>query len=142
MVDRVRVYVRGGGGGQGSPKNGRNGGRGGNVVVLAHAQTGSLSAIARRERRRFIAESGQNAMLKKRRVNDGKNEIMRVPAGTMVYTEDGSLIGDLNVNGSNITVAVGGEGGSAITNNHSGVKGDRKIIILELKTIADVGLVG
>jgi Obg family GTPase CgtA len=142
LVDRVRVYVRGGGGGQGSQKNGRNGGNGGNVVVVAHAQTGSLAAIARRERRRFIAESGQNATFKKRRVNDGNNEIIRVPVGTMVYNEDGSLIGDLNVDGSNVTVAVGGEGGSAMTDNYSGVKGDKKIIILELKTIADVGLVG
>lgn len=142
LVDKVRVYVRGGGGGQGSARYGGIGGRGGNVVVAAHAQSISLVDIAKRERRRFVAGSGENVTVRNKRGKDGKTETIRVPVGTMVCSEDGSVVEDLNATGAQVTVAVGGAGGSAMMENYSGAKGQRKIIVLELKTIADVGLVG
>ena len=59
MIDKVRVYARGGAGGQGSSERGGTGGDGGEVIV--RAEKCNLSDLARRESRRFIAQSGQNS---------------------------------------------------------------------------------
>ena len=112
------------------------------MVVTAHARWSSLAAIARRDSQRFIAGSGKNVTYNNKIGKQGTNEIIEVPVGTVVYDGYGNVIGDLDVDGSRLTVATGGEGGSAMLEKYSGAKGERKMITLEMKTIADVGLVG
>ena len=67
---------------------------------------------------------------------------MPIPLGTTVTTDDGRIIGDLDTVGTRLLVAKGGRGGSPSTEGWNGERGERHMIRLELKLIADVGLIG
>lgn len=140
FIDRLRIHVRAGTGGQGSIRQGAVGGDGGDVYVEATKHIASLNHIA--AERRIKAENGENGT-SKLKARKGKDTVIKVPVGTVVSTEKGQVIADLSREGEAEIIAYGGEGGSPLTNpQQSGLKGDKLHVILELKTIADVGLVG
>lgn len=87
----MRIYVRGGGGGQGAPRVGGVGGDGGDVLVEA-VEGGSLSVLARMEQRRFIAGSGEH--WGRGRGRRGRDMVVSVPPGTVVYREDGAQVSE------------------------------------------------
>ena len=91
LIDKVRIYARGGTGGQGSQRVGGVGGEGGRVSVCA-AEGSSLSDIARRERRRFIGGSGGNCTSARVFGDKGRDVTVRVPPGTVVRRDNGEMV--------------------------------------------------
>jgi len=164
FIDRVKIYARGGHGGQGCvsfrreayvPRggpDGGNGGKGGDVVLVADKQYGTL--IDLKFQQNYWAEHGEQGRGKQQTGLDGKNIVVRVPVGTLVYEKETmDLIVDLNEDGMWYIVAKGGRGGKgnaffkSATNQaprhaQPGEAGEEFTLQLELKLLADVGLVG
>jgi GTP-binding protein len=155
--------VRGGHGGKGSASfrrepfvprggpDGGDGGRGGSVILSATTNVSDLSAYKRT--RRFNAEAGTDGAGGRKTGRTGKDITLDVPVGTLALDSDGSLIADLDRPGATAMVAKGGVGGRGNVHFKSsarrtpdyaepGLKGEEKEITLDLKLIADVGLVG
>ncbi|MFW6124648.1 MAG: GTPase ObgE [Pirellulales bacterium] len=164
FVDRVTIYVEGGDGGRGClsfrrekyvPRGGPDGGDGGNggsVIVRAEAGVDSLAGVA--HRKHWRAARGGHGMGGNRHGRSGTDLVIRVPPGTVVRDRDrGHILRDLIEPGDEVVVARGGKGGrgnrafATPTNRaprefEAGGEGERRWIVLELKVIADVGLVG
>ena len=136
---------------RGGPSGG-NGGKGGDVILRADAQLTTL--LDYRYQTRYQAERGQHGMGKDRTGRDGESLALRVPPGTVVRDANtGELLGELVEDGQELVVAKGGRGGRgnamfatptrrAPTHWEPGEEGEERRIALELKLIADVGLVG
>ena len=88
MIDRVRIYARGGGGGQGFPRLGGAGANGSSVLVKAKRGS-SLGDIALRDTRRFVGITGANSTRTRLNAKKAKDVIISVPPGTVVVGEDG-----------------------------------------------------
>ena len=164
FLDEVTLEVAAGSGGRGAvsfrhekyvPRggpDGGDGGHGGSVVLLAEASESSLGRY--RERRRFRAPDGRAGGGAQRSGADGADLVLPVPAGTVITdAEDGELIGDLARPGQRLVVAAGGRGGRGNVHFASATRqaprvgelgdpGQGRRIHLELKLIADIGLVG
>lgn len=164
FVDEARIYVRSGKGGDGSRSylrakfvpmggpDGGDGGRGGSVILRADPNQGSLLQV--RFNPHYRAEHGENGMRNQMFGKAGADKIVVVPVGTVVHDEDtGELLADLDQPGATYVAARGGKGGrgnvhfKSSTNQapqfaESGGPFREKWIRLELKLIADVGLVG
>ncbi|MDE3076034.1 MAG: GTPase ObgE [Chloroflexota bacterium] len=164
MFDRVKIFVKGGDGGEGSahlrrelyiPRggpDGGDGGRGGSVYLQASPQLTTLSTFA--HKKHFRAEAGQRGLRQKQHGKSGGDLVLPVPPGTLVRSEDGAdILADLVQPGSRFIVARGGRGGLGnvhfATATHQtprmaqkGEPGEERWIVLELKLIADVGIVG
>ena len=169
FVDQVDIDVAGGDGGRGClafrrekhvPRggpSGGDGGSGGSVLVVASPHTNTL--ISYRFHREFAAGRGQHGQGSNRTGRSGADLELPVPVGTLVYetTDDPdvprSLLADLAADGERVVVARGGRGGFgnahfATSTNRAprkvqpGEPGERKSLRLELKLLADVGLVG
>jgi GTP-binding protein len=163
FIDEVKVEVRAGNGGSGCvsfrrekyiPKggpNGGDGGRGGNVIAVATAHKRTLIDLY--YRKRLIAANGGGGMGSDRHGKDGENVIVELPIGTVIKDEEGGLIADLDHEGARFCLAKSGRGGlgnahfTTSTNQapryaQPGEEGEGFWRILELKTMADVGLVG
>ncbi len=164
FVDEVKIYAKSGDGGKGSvhflrekyrPKggpDGGDGGKGGDVVFVADPNLGTLLDL--RYQRRHVADSGEAGRGKKQHGSDAEDYVVRVPVGTQVYDDDtGELLHDLAVAGERWIALPGGKGG--LGNSHfatptnqaprkaqPGIPGAEKNLRLELKLLADVGLVG
>ena len=136
---------------KGGPDGG-DGGSGGNVVILAEVGVNSLSAMA--HRRLWKASHGQHGQGSDRHGRNGADLILKVPPGTVVAdARDGFVIKDLVRAGDSVVAARGGKGGrgnarfQSATNQAPreytpGGEGEHRTLVLELKLIADVGLVG
>jgi GTPase len=164
FVDRARIFVKGGDGGNGCvafrrekyvPRggpSGGDGGHGGSVILRANPHLNTL--IDFRYRQHFRGGRGGHGEGSKRRGKDGESVVVEVPIGTQVYREDsGELLADLVEPGQEVKVARGGKGGRGNSNfatpTHQaprefepGGPGEELSLILELKVLADVGLVG
>lgn len=164
FVDRVILYVKGGDGGRGClsfrrekyvPKggpDGGDGGDGGSVIVRAIAGTDSLADVV--NQKHWRAEKGEAGMGAQCHGKRGRDLVIPVPPGTLIFDRDrGNVLRDLKEPGEEVTVARGGRGGrgnkafATATNRapreyQPGTLGEERWIILELKVIADAGLVG
>ncbi len=164
FVDRVLLELRAGKGGNGVvawrrekfiPKGGPcggNGGKGGDVILRADVQISSLDWF--RNRRLLHAENGGQGAGANRQGRNGKNLVLVVPCGTLVKNIDtGEILADLTEDGQEWLVCQGGKGGRGNTSFKSptnrapntctpGKEGELLRVELELKLIADVGLVG
>ena len=164
FLDEAKVYIRSGDGGNGCVSfrrekfiefggpNGGDGGRGGDVIVTA--VNGLNTLIDYRYQQHFKAQNGGGGMGKDRHGANGKDIVMKVPAGTQIYEEDGeTLLADLTEVGQTVTLAQGGNGGfgnahfKSSTNQaprhaNPGLPGEERTIRLRLKLIADAGIVG
>ena len=155
--------MRGGHGGKGSASfrrepfvprggpDGGDGGRGGSVILVASNDVSDLGLFRRRTR--WPAESGADGAGGRKTGRTGADVELKVPVGTIALAEDGSLIADLDRPGARAVVARGGVGGRGNVHFKSstrrapdyaepGLKGGESTITLDLKLIADVGLVG
>ncbi len=164
FIDRAQIYVKAGDGGngcvsfrrekfvaRGGPDGGR-GGKGGDIVVEADRRLQTLRDF--RYRSRFISESGRHGSGGNRRGRDGKELVVKVPQGCVVGDVDaGEVLADLLENGSRVLVGRGGSGGrgnasfKSSTNRaprtcEDGRAGEGRKLSLELRVIADVGLIG
>ena len=164
FIDRAIIEVRSGKGGDGAiaflrekyvPKGGPaggNGGRGASIYLKANSHINTL--INFRHSKAFIGDDGEKGGIKNQFGKYADDVIIEVPLGTVVFEEEGhKFLGDLNEDGKMIRVAKGGRGGRgnsffrSPTNRapkiaENGEPGERKRLILELKLLADVGLVG
>lgn len=164
FIDRVKIIAVSGAGGDGMvafrrekyvPRggpSGGDGGKGGSVIVRANSDLNTL--INFRRHRKFAAKAGANGGAKEMFGKAAQDVIVEVPLGTMVYDDKtNELLADLTQNGQEVMVAKGGHGGrgnshfatSAVrapTYAEKGEPGEEKMIRLELKVLADVGLLG
>jgi len=164
FVDRAKIFIKSGKGGDGAvtfrrepfvPEggpNGGDGGRGGDVIFMADRNLRTLMDF--KYKRKYEAESGQNGMKYKRFGKAGENLVIKVPVGTMVIDEEtGTLMKDLVEDGDSFVAAKGGRGGRGNVHFKNSVRqapnfaeaggaAKERTVILEMKLIADVGLVG
>lgn len=164
FIDYSSISVKAGKGGDGAvtfrrekyvPKggpSGGNGGKGGNIVIEAHHNLSTLLDF--KYRRHYKAEDGQPGGNSLKDGKNGKDVIIKVPVGTIIKDADsGKVLIDLNRDNQKFIAAKGGKGGKGNSNfatptnqapriAENGKPGEEKNIILELKLIADVGLVG
>lgn len=164
FIDEARITIRAGDGGDGKvafrrekfvPKGGPAGGDGGNGgSVLFQVDEGLSTLLDFRYRHDYQAASGEHGGSKDMNGRAGQDLILRAPAGTLVYDDEtGRLLVDLQIHGKTFVVARGGKGG--LGNRHfatstdrtprhaePGMPGQARTIRLELKLLADVGLLG
>ena len=164
FIDEVEIRVQSGRGGDGAVHfrrekyvpdggpDGGDGGRGGDVVALADARLNTLQDY--RYRRHYEAESGQPGGGKRMTGRDGQDLILRLPVGSLIRdAEDGRLLADLSEDGQRVVLAQGGRGGRGNVHFKSskrqapsfarpGGRAEMLRLQIELKLLADVGLVG
>ena len=164
FIDKARIYVEAGNGGDGMSSfrrekfvekggpNGGNGGRGGNVILRADSSLNTL--IDFRYKRKFIAKRGDKGGISNMTGHRGEDVIVKVPLGTVVRDDETNImIADLTEDGQEFVAAKGGRGGKgnacyatstkrAPTFAEKGEPGTKGWLRLELKLLADVGLVG
>ena len=164
FLDQVKIYIKAGNGGDGSPSfrrekfieyggpDGGDGGKGGSVILKAEQNLNTL--IDYRYQQHHKAQRGENGAGQNKTGKSGNNLILKVPLGTQVFEEDNkTLIYDFLKIGEEFVVALGGKGGLGNTRFKSstnraprkftkGTKGEEFIICLQLKTIADIGIIG
>ncbi|XP_075965626.1 GTP-binding protein 10 isoform X1 [Anarhichas minor] len=141
FVDNLRLYVRGGGGGMGLPRLGGIGGNGGDVWVVATKNMALKRIKDKYPHKRFVGGPGANSSVRALKGERGTDKEVLAPVGITVTTDDGKIVGDLNNEGDRLKVAKGGPGGS-FRSAFEPSKGQTKHIRLDLKLIADLGLVG
>ena len=163
FIDNIKIYVKAGDGGNGAVSfhrekyvsaggpDGGDGGRGGNIVF--RIDEGANTLLAFRYKRKFVAENGGNGMSGKKYGKNGADVVIMVPAGTLIKDpESGKIIFDMADN-REFVLCKGGRGGWG--NRHfatptrqiprfakSGTKGEEREVLLELKMLAEVGLIG
>ncbi|OAS84936.1 MULTISPECIES: GTPase ObgE [Metabacillus] len=164
FVDQVKIYVKGGDGGNGMvafrrekyvPKGGPAGGDGGNGAdVIFEVEEGLRTLMDFRYKRHFKAPRGEHGMSKNQHGKNSQPMIVKVPPGTIVSDEEtGQIIADLTEHGQQAVIAKGGRGGRGNSRfatpanpapelSENGEPGIERNVILELKVLADVGLVG
>tara|TARA_B100001029_G_C15025957_1_gene433656 strand:- start:499 stop:1482 length:984 start_codon:yes stop_codon:yes gene_type:complete len=164
FLDQVKIYIKAGDGGDGSPSfrrekfiefggpDGGDGGNGGSVILKSERNLNTL--IDYRYQQHHKAGRGTDGAGKKRTGRGGEDLILKVPLGTQVFEEDNkTLIYDFKKQNDKFVVASGGKGGlgnvrfKSSTNRAprkftKGKKGEEFIIWLQLKTIADIGIIG
>ena len=164
FLDQVKIYVKAGNGGSGSPSfrrekfvefggpDGGDGGKGGSVILISERNLNTL--IDYRYQQHFKAERGKDGSGKNQTGKGGEDLYLKVPLGTQVFEEDNkTLIYDFKSQKEKFLVASGGKGGFGNTRFKSstnrapkkftkGGQGEEFWIWLQLKTIADIGIIG
>jgi len=164
FLDQVKIYVKAGDGGSGSPSfrrekfiefggpDGGDGGKGGSVMLVSERNLNTL--IDFRYQQHFKAERGRDGSGKNKTGRGGENLYLKVPIGTQVFEEDNkTLIFDFKKENEEFVAAIGGKGGFGNTRFKSstnrapkkftkGTIGEEFWIWLQLKTIADIGIIG
>jgi len=164
FLDQVKIYVKAGNGGHGSPSfrrekfieyggpDGGDGGRGGSIILRSERNLNTL--IDYRFQQHHKGERGENGSGQNRTGRGGDDLFLKVPIGTQVFEEDNkTLIFDFKKEGEKFVVAKGGKGGLGNTRFKSstnrapkkftkGAIGEEYVVWLQLKTIADIGIVG
>ena len=164
FLDQVKIFVKAGDGGSGSPSfrrekfiefggpDGGDGGKGGSVILKSERNLNTL--IDYRYQQHFKAERGGDGSGKNKTGKGGKNLVLKVPIGTQVFEEDNkTVIFDFKKENEEFVIANGGKGGFGNTRFKSstnrapkkftkGVNGEEYWIWLQLKTIADIGIIG
>ena len=164
FLDQVKIYIKAGNGGDGSPSfrrekfiefggpDGGDGGKGGSVILKAEQNLNTL--IDFRYQQHHKAKRGENGAGQNRTGKSGEDLILKVPLGTQVFEEDNkTLIYDFTKISEEFIAAAGGKGGLGNTRFKSstnraprkftkGTQGEEFTIWLQLKTIADIGIIG
>ena len=163
MIDSVLIQIMSGNGGDGAisgrhekfvPRggpDGGDGGRGGNIIIVGDHNENTL--INFRYEKNFSAGNGENGAKAKKHGKDGEDVVIKVPVGTQIINERGNTVADIVHSGEQYLAAPGGRGGygnvkySSSTSQYpviaqAGEEGHRTSLRLELKLIADVGIIG
>ena len=163
FVDKVSVVFRAGNGGDGlvsfrrekfrerGGPNGGDGGHGGDIILRASRNENTLAAF--RYRKEVRAENGANGMRQKKHGKSGTDTEVGVPVGTVISSDSGQILADLSKDGKSVVIAEGGRGGYGNAHFVSSTRqapqvaelGDRGKVVkvtLELKMIADAGIIG
>ena len=164
FLDQVKIFVKAGDGGSGSPSfrrekfiefggpDGGDGGKGGSIIFISERNLNTL--IDYRYKQHFKAERGENGRGKNQSGKSGEDLYLKVPVGTQIFEEDNkTLICDLKKEDELFVAAIGGKGGFGNTRFKSstnraprkftkGKDGESYWVWLQLKTIADIGIIG
>lgn len=164
FCDELKIKVQAGNGGDGciafrrekfvarGGPNGGDGGNGGNIIIKTNLNINTLSHLA--HKKAYKAEKGQNGMGSNMYGKRGENLEIEVPLGTIIFNSDKSkILADLSKEGDSIIIAKGGRGGMGNARFVSSIRqaprfaengepGEEKEIIMELKLVADVGIIG
>ncbi|SKC64669.1 GTPase ObgE [Maledivibacter halophilus] len=164
FIDKAKIFVKGGKGGNGNVSfrrekyvpaggpDGGDGGKGGSVIF--EVDEGLKTLMDFRYKKKYIASSGENGRRKKMFGKDAEDLILRVPPGTIVKDEEtGAILADLTTHKQRAVIAKGGKGGKGNVHYKTSTRqapnfaeagdyGEERWVILELKLLADVGLVG
>ena len=163
MIDNTIIRIKSGNGGDGAisgrrekfvPRggpDGGDGGTGGNIVIRGDRNKNTLLSF--RYKKVFVAGNGTNGSSANKHGKDGKDVILEVPVGTLISTTNGSEIADITTHDQKIVIAKGGRGGvgnskfKSSTSQYpvlaeSGDVGEEKEVVLQLKLLADVGIIG
>mgnify|MGYP001345360415 CR=1 FL=1 len=164
FLDQVKIFIKAGDGGSGSPSfrrekfiefggpDGGDGGKGGSIILTSERNLNTL--IDYRYQQHFKAERGEDGKGKKQTGRGGSNLYLKVPIGSQIFEEDNkTLIFDFQKENEEFTAAIGGKGGLGNTRFKSstnrapkkftkGFKGEEFWIWIQLKTIADIGIIG
>ena len=164
FLDQVKIFIKAGDGGSGSPSfrrekfiefggpDGGDGGRGGSIILRSERNLNTL--IDYRYQQHFKAKKGDDGKGKNKTGRGGDSLYLKVPIGTQVFEEDNkTLIFDFKEENEEFVAATGGKGGLGNTRFKSstnrapkkftkGIKGEEFWIWLQLKTIADIGIIG
>ncbi|XP_021188453.3 GTP-binding protein 10 homolog [Helicoverpa armigera] len=141
FIDSVRLHVKGGTGGTGLPKFGGLGGQGGCVYCVGKEDANLRSVMSKHRGKTITAGHGEDSRKTKIVGNPGSDIKLEVPLGITVYRDDGKVLGSIDKEGETVIIARGGPGGTPET-NFLGHFGQVHHIRLDLKLIADIGLVG
>ena len=164
FLDQVKIFIKAGDGGSGSPSfrrekfiefggpDGGDGGKGGSVILISERNLNTL--IDYRYQQHFKAKRGEDGKGQNRTGRGGEDLILKVPIGTQVFEEDNkTLVFDFKKEHEKYVAAIGGKGGLGNTRFKSstnraprkftkGTKGEEFWMWLQLKTIADIGIIG
>lgn len=146
-IDSLRVYCKGGHGGNGFPKMGGIGGKGGDCILEVDTKKTNLYDVFVKDfhkdpkKQRLIADAGMHGRTTRLNGEAGQDKVLKVPPGIIVSNDAGKMLYDLNEENMRLIVASGGQGGGPY-NNWIGQEGSKMHIRLDLKLIADLGLVG
>lgn len=163
FVDKVKVLIQAGDGGNGivsfrqekfvdkGGPDGGDGGHGGNIIFVASRNQNTLASF--RFQKLVKADSGQAGDQRRKHGRNGKDQVVMVPVGTIITTSEGELLADLREDGAKALIARGGKGGFGNAHFTSSTRQTPRIAekgepgeafegLLELKMIADVGLIG
>lgn len=164
FIDKAKIFVKAGTGGNGSihfrrekyvaagGPDGGDGGKGGNVVFVV--DTGMTTLMDFKYKRKYVAPNGENGVGKRQKGKSGEDVVLKVPQGTIIRDyNSGRIIADMSNPDKKFVIAKGGNGGwgnahfaTAVRQTpnfaKNGQKGDEREVILELKLLADAGLVG
>ncbi len=164
FLDQVKIHIKAGDGGSGSPSfrrekfiefggpDGGDGGKGGSIILKSERNLNTL--IDFRYKQHFKGKRGEDGKSKNKTGKSGEDLYLKVPIGTQVYEEDNkTLIYDFKTQKEEFVAAIGGKGGFGNTKFKSstnrapkkftkGLKGEEFWIWLQLKTIADIGIIG
>jgi len=156
FVDQAKIYLKAGGGGKGchsifydryhnnGQPDGGAGGKGADAIFTADDNIQTLLDFQYRQH--FEADSGTHGSSNHKKGRQGKDLVIKVPPGTLIKDAlSGLVMRELINSGDSVVIARGGHGGRGNSKNHpatSGAPGEEKRVILELKLIADVGIVG
>lgn len=163
FVDKVSVSLKAGDGGDGAVSfrhekyidkggpDGGDGGRGGNVILVASRNQNTLASF--RFHKQLKAKDGQPGSMRRKHGRNGEDLLVEVPVGTSIVNDKDELLADMTMDGQQVIIAKGGMGGYG--NAHfvsstrqaprvaeKGEPGDEREVVFELRMIADVGLVG
>lgn len=163
FVDKVSVSLKAGDGGDGAVSfrhekyidkggpDGGDGGRGGNVILVASRNQNTLASF--RFHKQLKAKDGQPGSKRRKHGRNGEDLLVEVPVGTSIVNDKDELLADMTIDGQQVIIAKGGLGGYG--NAHfvsstrqaprvaeKGEPGDEREVVFELRMIADVGLVG
>ena len=164
FVDLAKIYVKAGDGGRGCvsfrrekyvPKggpDGGDGGKGGNIIIKSSAQLNTL--LDHKYQQHYTCKDGGDGRGKQMTGHDSPDIVVKVPVGTIIKdAETGEIIADLAEDGQEVIAAYGGRGGKGNTFfkgptrqaprfAQAGIPGEEKTLLLELKLLADAGLIG
>lgn len=164
FIDNAKIFIKSGKGGDGHVSfrrelyvpaggpDGGNGGRGGDIIFEVDKGLNTLGDFS--HQRRFVAQDGEEGKSKRRSGKDGEDLVIRVPEGTVIRDfESGKVMADMSGENSREVLLKGGRGGSGNMNYATptmqaplyakpGRPGQERTVVLELKLIADVGLLG
>lgn len=141
FIDSLRILCKAGSGGHGLPQFGGVGGKGGDIYVKGSDLNDLKQVQAKNRDQRYVAKNGSNAHKNQLVGEPGPDLIIDCPIGVTIEDDDKQILGDIDQINDRVLVALGGRGGDKY-NNSIGAAGQRRMVRLDFKMIADIGLVG
>lgn len=137
FLDCIKIRTQGGRGGTGLAKYGGIGGEGGDVYITGDSNLTTLNGLEKV----FVAGDGESSRKSRLVGKKGNNKVVKVPLGVSIIDDKLQFVGEINTISDQVLVACGGRGGDKFNASH-GYAGQTRRLLLDLKTISDIGFIG